>query len=122
MRSADRGTRALAAELLAGTENGRLLVRDLRRIRGGLIQLARRNEQPDEGTEKGDDMHTPYGLEMVENCTSCTLRKEGFFCQLSGGLLRSFEASAISPAIRVAPFSSSKVRCRVERSCSAPAK
>ena len=92
MRSADRGTRALAAELLAGTENGRLLVRDLRRIRGGLIQLARRNEQPDEGTEKGDDMHTPYELEMVENCTSCTLRKEGFFCQLSGGLLRSFEA------------------------------
>src|SRR5207248_393813 len=32
MRSEDKGTRALAAELLAGTENGRLLVRDLRRV------------------------------------------------------------------------------------------
>ena len=92
MRSSDKGTRALAAELLAGTENGRLLVRDLRRIRSGLTQLARRNEQPDEGTAKGDDMQTPYGLEMVENCTTCTLRKDGFFCQLSGDLLRSFES------------------------------
>ncbi len=31
MRSKDRGARALAAELLADTEDGRLLVRDLRR-------------------------------------------------------------------------------------------
>jgi len=29
---------------------------------------------------------------MVENCTTCTLRKDGFFCQFSGDLLRSFEA------------------------------
>ena len=92
MRSADKGTRALAAELLAGTENGRLLVRDLRRIRSGLNQIACRSEQPSVGTEKGDDMHTPYGLEMVESCTTCTLRKDGFFCQLSGNLLRSFES------------------------------
>jgi hypothetical protein len=34
MRSKDRPTRGLAAELLAETENGRLLVRDLRRTRG----------------------------------------------------------------------------------------
>ncbi len=42
MRSEDKGTRALAAELLAGTENGRLLVRDLRRVRSGLnLHLAK---------------------------------------------------------------------------------
>src|SRR5690242_4903682 len=40
MRSQDRGVRALAAELLAETENGRLLVRDLRRTRSGLQQIA----------------------------------------------------------------------------------
>ena len=94
MRSQDKGIRALAAELLAGTENGRLLVRDLRRVRSGLNQFARDNEESrqDQGPEKGEDMHTPYGLQMVENCTTCTLRKDGFFCQLSGDLLRSFES------------------------------
>ena len=94
MRSPDKGTRALAAELLAGTENGRLLVRDLRRVRSGLNQFARDKEESrqEHGPEKGEDMHTPYGLQMVENCTTCTLRKDGFFCQLSADLLRSFES------------------------------
>jgi len=93
MRSEDKGTRALAAELLAGTENGRLLVRDLRRVRSGLNQFARNiGETWQTATTKGDDMHTPYGLQMVENCTTCTLRKDNFFCQFSGDLLRSFES------------------------------
>ena len=93
MRSEDKGTRALAAELLAGTANGRLLVRDLRRVRSGLSQLARSTAEPYQtAPTKGEDMHTPYGLELVENCTSCTLRKNNFFCQFSGDLLRSFES------------------------------
>jgi CRP/FNR family cyclic AMP-dependent transcriptional regulator len=94
MRSQDKGIRALAAELLAGTENGRLLVRDLRRRRSGLNQLARHTEDShlNAGPEKGEDMHTPYGLEMVENYTTCTLRKQNFFCQFSGDLLRAFES------------------------------
>jgi CRP/FNR family transcriptional regulator len=96
MRSLDKGTRSLAAELLAGTENGRLLVRDLRRLRSGLKQLAQGKVEtlPSQAPEKGEDMHTPYGLQIVENCTTCTLRKNGFFCQLSGDLLRSFEANS----------------------------
>lgn len=93
MRSEDKGTRALAAELLAGTENGRLLVRDLRRVRSGLNQFARNTgESWQTATTKGDDMHTPYGLQMVENCTTCPLRKDNFFCQFSGDLLHSFES------------------------------
>jgi len=94
MRSQDKGIRALAAELLAGTENGRLLVRDLRRVRSGLNQFAATTKSPDKtnSAKKGEDMHTPYGLPMVENCITCTLRKDGFFCQLSGDLLRSFES------------------------------
>ena len=27
-------------------------------------------------------MHAPYDLDLVENCTACHLRKEGFFCEL----------------------------------------
>jgi len=49
---------------------------------------------PAEPLAKGEDMNTPYGLEMVENCMTWTLRKNGFFCQLSSDLLRSFSASS----------------------------
>jgi CRP/FNR family cyclic AMP-dependent transcriptional regulator len=39
-------------------------------------------------------MNTPYGLPTVENCMSCRLRKDSWFCQLSSDLLRSFSASS----------------------------
>src|SRR5947209_3262730 len=69
MRSKDRGLRALAAELLAETENGRLLVRDLRRTRSGLHQIAIASERikESEPTTKGENMNSPYGLQIVEN-------------------------------------------------------
>ena len=94
MRSKDRGARALAAELLADTEDGRLLVRDLRRTRTGLCQINSASPAPPtpEQLGKGENMNTPYGLEMVENCMTCKLRKDGWFCQLSSDLLRSFSA------------------------------
>jgi CRP/FNR family transcriptional regulator, cyclic AMP receptor protein len=100
MRWGDRGTRALAAELLAATENGRLLVRDLRRTRSGLQKIlpfresiSTRLAQPET-----QSMNTPYGLEMVENCMSCKLRKEGWFCSLSEDLLKAFSMhSHITP-------------------------
>jgi CRP/FNR family transcriptional regulator, cyclic AMP receptor protein len=95
MRSQDRGARALAAELLAETENGRLLVRDLRRTRSGLNEIVSGREKMDiEEVGKGKDMNTPYGLQIVENCMTCPLRKDGWFCQLSPDLLRSFSASS----------------------------
>ena len=91
MKSMDHGTRAFAAELFADTRNGRLLVRDLRRTRSGLRQIARPSPQPASvQPHKGDFMNTPYGLEMVENCNSCKLRKDGWFCQFSNDLLKSF--------------------------------
>ena len=91
MRSSDRGARALAAEFLAETEDGRLLVRDLRRTRSGLKQIAKDAALSDlERVSKGESMNTPYGLQMVENCMSCPLRKDGFYCQLSSEVLRSF--------------------------------
>ena len=83
----------MAAELLADTEDGRLLVRDLRRTRTGLYQIAKAPiPATPEQFAKGENMNTPYGLEMVENCMTCKLRKDGWFCQLSSDLLRSFSA------------------------------
>jgi len=37
-------------------------------------------------------MHSPYGLELVENCRNCSLRSNGFFCSLSSGPLKALEA------------------------------
>ncbi len=96
MRSHDRGARALAAELLAETEDGRLLVRDLRRTRSGLRALAWAGIAAAEFGQatKGEEMITPYGLPVVEDCMHCPLQKENWYCHLSSGLLSSFSASS----------------------------
>jgi hypothetical protein len=74
MRSNNRGARALAAELLAETEDGRLLVRDLRRTRSGLslLSLPSAADSISGLVTKGEDMITPYGLPIVE--TACIAR------------------------------------------------
>ena len=35
--------------------------------------------------------HMPYGMEIVDNCATCPLRKKGFFCCLSNDCLGAFE-------------------------------
>jgi len=37
-------------------------------------------------------MNTPYGLAIIENCASCTLRKSKWFCGLSAEVLKAFSA------------------------------
>lgn len=94
MRSNNLGARALAAELLSKTEDGRLLVRDLRRTRSALSLIVEPNRDSNANSKQdGEDMNTPYGLPIVENCTTCALRKKGWFCHLSNDLLRSFSES-----------------------------
>ena len=91
MRFGDTKARALAAELLAGTENGRLLVRDLRRTRGGLLRMFRtRKTNPQSVQVETQPMNTPYGLNVVENCTTCKLRKDGWYCSLPEELMKAF--------------------------------
>lgn len=36
-------------------------------------------------------MPAPYGLEIVDNCATCSWKKDNFFCQLSPASLKSFE-------------------------------
>jgi CRP/FNR family transcriptional regulator, cyclic AMP receptor protein len=37
-------------------------------------------------------MNTPYGLEIVESCVNCKLRRAECFCNLSGPVLKAFSA------------------------------
>jgi CRP/FNR family transcriptional regulator, cyclic AMP receptor protein len=37
-------------------------------------------------------MNTPYGLEIIENCVTCKLGKDKWFCGLSPEVLKSFSA------------------------------
>ena len=39
-------------------------------------------------------MNTPYGLEIIENCVTCKLRRDKWFCGLSPDVLKSFSAAS----------------------------
>jgi len=90
LRSQDKGSRAIAASLLARTEHARLLIRDLRRARVRVTKPAALSvENPVEQTpSKVGEMNTPYGLEIVESCLTCKLRKDHWFCGLSSEVLK----------------------------------
>jgi CRP/FNR family cyclic AMP-dependent transcriptional regulator len=45
------------------------------------------------GNAEAAAMNTPYGLEIIENCESCNLRKNKWFCGLSAEVLRAFSAA-----------------------------
>lgn len=86
LRSGDRTMREVSAMLLAKTEDGRLLVKDLRRAQRRVRRPAITNfaaELPRQLPAKAAEMNTPYGLEIIESCISCKLRKDQWFCQLS---------------------------------------
>jgi len=37
-------------------------------------------------------MNSPYGMNIIESCTDCTVRADNFFCELPGEQLREFES------------------------------
>lgn len=84
LRSPDREVRAIAAALLAKTEHARLLVRDLRRARAHVNKPPVRHVPHPYGQAPGKvaEMNKPYGLEIVESCLTCKLRKDPWFCCL----------------------------------------
>jgi CRP/FNR family transcriptional regulator, cyclic AMP receptor protein len=98
LRWADRDARTLAAELLARTEHGRVLGRDLRRARAKIRRHAMKCvPEVEEPTPEKVSMHTPYGMEIVDSCLTCKLRKNHWFCGLSSeGLISIGEASHIT--------------------------
>src|SRR5664279_719894 len=36
-------------------------------------------------------MHSPYGMELIEDCLSCKLCSEGFFCRLPKADMEAFQ-------------------------------
>jgi CRP/FNR family transcriptional regulator len=102
MRSHNRGARALAAELFSQTENGRLLVRDLRRVRTGLREIAVSEDGKvcfKKYRQREASVKTPYGLQMVDDCNDCSLKGNGWYCFLSQNV-----ASALSQASHRTPY------------------
>jgi len=97
--STDQNARALAADLLAKTKHTRLLVRQLRRAKAKLSHTTTNHTPVVEGNEieKAMEMNTPYGLEIIESCLTCKLRKDNWFCGLSREGLKSLsEASHLT--------------------------
>lgn len=41
-------------------------------------------------------MRGPYGFELTESCQTCTLRKNGFFCQLEAAAMKQFDSTRAS--------------------------
>jgi len=85
LRSHDGEERSLAADLLAKTEHSRLLVRDLRRAKARLNrEISNRLLSPESKRPAGvSEMNTPYGLNIIDSCVTCGLRKNQWFCGLS---------------------------------------
>jgi len=96
LRSQDAEARAVAAALLAKTEHARLLVRDLRRARAPVTKPAGSNGVDSGGQvpRKVTEMNTPYGLEIVDSCLTCKLRKDSWFCGLSPDVLKLLSAAS----------------------------
>jgi CRP/FNR family transcriptional regulator len=89
-RSADERENALASWLLARTCN----VPMAGAAKRGRPALPRpphlaASPIPGDGTNE-DTMKTPYGLEIVESCLACKLRKHDWFCGLPPAVLKSF--------------------------------
>ncbi len=64
--------------------------------------------------------HAPYGMEIADDCTTCPMRKEGFFCQMTTGILGGLPENEIYELVSERePSCLSKGRCRVECTCCA---
>ena len=90
LRSSDMRIRAIAATLLAKTENSRIPLSAVRRAG----QVQRLTLHDEEEKVQLDAMKTPFGLTIIENCTTCKLRKGHWFCGLSPEGLKLLDAAS----------------------------
>lgn len=94
MKSAQPGAQ-VATALLAGTRNLELQSPKQQRAPASLVMLSPESRLPRrEMDEVPATMNTPYGLEIIENCVTCKLRKDSWFCGLSSDVLKAFSAAS----------------------------
>jgi CRP/FNR family cyclic AMP-dependent transcriptional regulator len=93
LKSPNAKTRAAAREVLGRTKDLRLpgSAQILPVLQSG---HPRDSEQASVPSFAEAQMNTPYGLEIIESCLNCTLRKEHSFCNMSYGLLKRFSAAS----------------------------
>ena len=93
LRSSNSRTRSIAASILSQTESLHVRARDLRRANRANHADLNSTRMPFNLNEVST-MNTPYGLEIIESCTTCKLRKDKWFCGFSSDTLKSFSASS----------------------------
>jgi CRP/FNR family cyclic AMP-dependent transcriptional regulator len=86
-----------AWEILAAAQSGhsdtrahaRALLSSSRHLGGtGLAPALENSTRPKRQAAQEATMKAPYGIEITENCTDCTHRKSGFFCDSSPSALQ----------------------------------
>ena len=96
LRSLRQEERIVSAALLARTKSLNLPV-DESWWRNGDPDLPHKepeSRRDSRAVDKVMTMNTPYGLEIIENCLSCKLRRKNWFCGLSPDVLKSFSAAS----------------------------
>jgi hypothetical protein len=86
----------VAAGLLAETEDGQLPLWDVSSGKG-FPNVQGQDNAPIPHAYLGKTvatMNTPYGLEIIENCITCKLRRDKWFCGLSSDVLKAFSAAS----------------------------
>lgn len=95
LRLGARDTRAIAAFLLAKTEHTHVPVRDLRKTWNNINRTTPVGlcDSSIQGRSKAA-MNRPYGLEVIESCLTCKVRKERWFCHFSPAGMRLLDAAS----------------------------
>ncbi len=83
LRSPDPDTRKFAAEFLAQTQHSKVRKRDLQRVKYKLKSAGSGLSHFESANEGGNPMNAPYGLEVIESCQACEIRKSQWFCGMS---------------------------------------
>ena len=96
LRAPGREARLVASALLARAADMHLPVRDLSQTSHGIEKTAAADSQKVDWhvIDKVVTMNTPYGLEIIESCVACKLRRDKWFCSLSPEVLKSFSAAS----------------------------
>jgi CRP/FNR family transcriptional regulator len=85
----------VAAGFLAETEDGKLPLYDTSEgNESSNTPLQDDDPATHENAGKAVTMNTPYGLEIIENCVACKLRRDKWFCGLSSDVLKAFSAAS----------------------------
>ena len=86
-----RATARIASAFLAQAENMRRPA--IERLKASIAPANAHASEPAPAPRRRWRVNTPYGLEIIENCVTCKLRRDKWFCGLSPEVLKSFSSA-----------------------------